>query len=213
MNFHMAQVGSFSTILGCGILCHTFLDGRELHIVYVLHNVTPPVFTIRTHQSPLKTTCTFNITIIHIHQLMHSLVYVDNYHWMGVFLYHLVTQVETTKSVCTFTALWSYPTTVGSSSSNKINLPTTVPAMVMSTNLELENLLIWRWLKKWNKFASKRCCNWHTAKPSTCLSSYIMGIVTWHHIKTYFLITCSSHTVTSYLGIWLRGQQATPKCQ
>ena len=31
-NFHMAQAGSFSTILGCGILCHTFLDGRELHI-------------------------------------------------------------------------------------------------------------------------------------------------------------------------------------
>jgi len=149
MNFHMAQAGSFSTILGCSTLCHTFLDGRELHIVYVLHNVTPPVFTIPTHQSPLKTTCIFNIvllhTIIHIHQLMRLLVYVDNYqqHCLnGSFIYHLVTQVETTKSVCTFIALCSYPTMVGSSSLNKITLPTTVPAFVMSNNLELENLLI-----------------------------------------------------------------------
>jgi len=112
MNFHMAQAGNFSTILGCGILCHTFMDGRELHIVYVLHNETPPVFTILTHQSLLKTTCIFNIvlllTIIHIHQLTHWLVYVDNYQQYclnGSFIYHLVTQVETTKSICTFIAL------------------------------------------------------------------------------------------------------------
>jgi len=51
MKFHMAQAGSFSTILGCGILSHRFLNGRELHIVYVLRSVTPPVFTILTHLS------------------------------------------------------------------------------------------------------------------------------------------------------------------
>lgn len=147
MNFHMAQAGSFSTILECCILCHIFPDGREIHIVYVLHNVTPPVFTILTHKSPMKTTCNFNIvllhTIIHILQLMHSLVYVDDYQQNclnGSFIYHLGTQVETIKSVCTFTALCSYPTMVGSSSLNKITLPTTVPAFVMSTNLELKNL-------------------------------------------------------------------------
>jgi len=149
MKFHMAQAGSFSTILGCGILCYTFLDGRELHIVYVLRSVTPPVFTILTHQIPLTTTCIFSIvllhTIIHIHQLMHLLVYVDNYQQYclnGNFIYHLVAQVETTKSVCTFIALCSYPTTPGSSSLNKITLLTMVAALVMSTNLELENLLI-----------------------------------------------------------------------
>jgi len=55
----MAQTGSFSVTLGCGILYNPFVDGRELHIAYVLHSVTPPLFTILTHQCPLKTTsCT-----------------------------------------------------------------------------------------------------------------------------------------------------------
>jgi hypothetical protein len=67
---------------------------------------------------------------------MHPSVYVDNYQQYcpikkkplpdGCCTYHLVTQVDATKSVCTFIALCSYPTTVGCGNLNKITLPTTV---------------------------------------------------------------------------------------